>query len=191
MLTANEIRGITFPKAGHSGYKADDVNYFIEEVASTIEEQEKNNAQLIEKLKILAATVEDYRAMEDSVKSAIISAQKAGNDIIEEAKVKAQNEYNKISEETEKLKADYEKLAAEANEVSEKIIADANAQAKKILDDAEKKSGQMMLQYNYIKEEIRRFKESVLDSYKEHVDLLTKMPATNKNIDTVEIITED
>ena len=88
-------------------------------------------------------------------------------------------------------KGDYEKLVAESKEISEKIIADANAQAKKILDDAEKKSGQMMLQYNYIKEEIRRFKDSVLESYKEHVDLLTKMPATNKNIDTVEIITED
>lgn len=187
MLTAQEIRGFTFPKAGRDGYKADDVNYFLEDVAATLEELETKNAQLVEKLKILATTVEDYRAMEDSVKAAIISAQKMGNDIIQEAKAQAQAEINKAKEETASIQQTAERNAAEAHEMAEKIIADANAQAKKLLEETEMKSGQMMLQYNYIKDEIKKFKDSVLESYKTHVDLLTKMPATNKNIDSIDI----
>lgn len=84
MLSLNDIINVSFRKSGFSGYRTEDVDKFIDEVKESFDtllkkgiEQKENseklkaeNDQLVEKLKILAAKVEDYRKEEEELKCA-------------------------------------------------------------------------------------------------------------------------
>jgi len=50
MLTPEDVRKVEFQKVVIGGYKQIDVDYFLDEVAGTIEALEKKNAELIKKL---------------------------------------------------------------------------------------------------------------------------------------------
>ena len=110
MLTVKEINEVSFGKAGFSGYKPEDVDNFIDEVAASFQqlEAERNNAlkhaqeltvqnselsaknaEIQEKLAILAKKVESYREDEDGIKDVLLSAQRLAKDSVQEAKDKA------------------------------------------------------------------------------------------------------
>ena len=102
MLTVKEINEVSFGKASFSGYKAEDVDNFIDEVVESftqlqaerddalqqnaqlsdqlnevngqINELKAKNAELQKKLGILAQKIESYREEEDGIKEAILSA---------------------------------------------------------------------------------------------------------------------
>ena len=90
MLTLEQIRDVTFRKAKFGGYMPEDVNDFIDEVLASYESLLQNNAELVRKLEILAKKVEEYREDEESIRTAVMSAQKLGDASIREAKHKAE-----------------------------------------------------------------------------------------------------
>ena len=139
MLSIKDIQEVSFRKSNFSGYNSDDVDQFIDEVLETVtalakenaeaktrttdngsrvSELAAKNAELQEKLSILAEKIEAYRADEDGIKDAILSAQRLGNASLREAKAKA-----------------------------EAIVSDANARAEKIVNDARAKSQNLVESY--------------------------------------------
>ena len=64
----------------------------------------RENADLIKKISILAKKVEEYRADEDSLKMALLRAQKLADSIVAEAKETADNEGASVKDEVEKAK---------------------------------------------------------------------------------------
>mgnify|MGYP000452997677 CR=1 FL=1 len=97
MLSIKDIQDVSFRKSNFSGYNSDDVDQFIDEVLETVtalakenaeaktrttdnsarvNELTAKNAELQEKLSILAEKIEAYRADEDGIKDAILSAQR-------------------------------------------------------------------------------------------------------------------
>ena len=115
MLSIKDINEVSFRKSNFSGYNSDDVDQFIDEVLETVtaltkenaeiktrktddsaavQQLQAKNAELQEKLSILAAKIESYRAEEDGIKDAILSAQRLGNASIREAKAKAEKIVN-------------------------------------------------------------------------------------------------
>ena len=89
MYTAETIREVEFQKMGFSGVKASDVDAFVEDVANDFEALTKQNEELVQKLQVLAESVEEYRKSEDTVKTAILNAHKAADTIISDAETKA------------------------------------------------------------------------------------------------------
>ncbi|MCL2589048.1 MAG: DivIVA domain-containing protein [Oscillospiraceae bacterium] len=89
MITPQDIREKKFEKATFGGYDMALVDDFLERLGEDYEALYKENAILKSKLKVLVEKVEEYRSTEDSMRMALLTAQKMGNEIVDEAKAKA------------------------------------------------------------------------------------------------------
>ena len=63
MLTSEEIRTVTFEKSMR-GYRPEDVDAFLEQVAAGVDQLSSEKEDLEKKLYILAQKVEEYRDQE-------------------------------------------------------------------------------------------------------------------------------
>ncbi len=147
MITLKEIESIEFKKAGMSGYKAVEVEAFVDSVIEFTKSQAKQIEELEEKLYALADKVEEYRADEESIKDTVISAKKIAEKILLDAKTKAEG-----------------------------FLAEADKKAVEIVGDAEKKSILEADRLNKLKQEISDFKTTILSLYKTHLESISKLP---------------
>ena len=88
MLTPQEVSGRAFSKAAFGGYNMAMVDEFLDEVTDDYTALYKENAALKAKLKVLFDKVEEYRATEDSMRAALLTAQRMANTMVEEAEEK-------------------------------------------------------------------------------------------------------
>ena len=89
MITAQDIREKTFEKAKFGGYDMASVDDFLEELAEDVTAAQKDNAVLKSKMKILVDKIEEYRANEEALNMAVLSAQKLAVQIESEARERA------------------------------------------------------------------------------------------------------
>lgn len=191
MLTPDKIKEKQFQSSGRGSYRADDVDVFMNEVSASYEQMFKENGDLIRKISILAKKVEEYRADEESLKLALLNAQKLADQIVSEAKEKAEKESAEAAATAEKrvadAKAEAEKLAVNSKRDSAAIIESAQAQAERIVADANKKSDEILgninrkvthetLVFDMTKKEAVEFKHKLVEMYKEHINLINLLP---------------
>ena len=88
MLTPQEVSTHAFTKAVMGGYNMAMVDEFLDELTDDYTALYKENAALKAKLKVLVATVEDYRATEASMRATLLTAQKMADSIVREAEAK-------------------------------------------------------------------------------------------------------
>ena len=120
MITAQDIREKTFEKAKFGGYDMASVDDFLEELADDITASQKENAVLKSKMKILVDKIEEYRANEEALNMAVLSAQKLAVQIESEARERAKamladadRQVNaRIGSITEQAEAEENRLAA-------------------------------------------------------------------------------
>ncbi len=120
MLTPQDIRDKQFVKAVFGGYDMATVDDFLEELTEDYAALYKENAILKSKIKVLVEKVEEYRATEDAMRMALLTAQRMGDDLVveaqkqrtdmlasveEEAEVRRQQILEQTSEETARLEA--------------------------------------------------------------------------------------
>lgn len=89
MITAQDIREKTFEKAKFGGYDMASVDDFLEELADDITASQKENAVLKSKMKVLVDKIEEYRANEEALNLAVLSAQKLAVQIETDARQRA------------------------------------------------------------------------------------------------------
>ncbi|MBQ4616806.1 MAG: DivIVA domain-containing protein [Clostridia bacterium] len=146
MYTATDIRNVEFTK-NMGGYKAAEVDAFVDACADTVEAMAAEKEELNKKLAILADKLVEYRRDEDSIRSALLSAQRMGDSVVREA-----------------------------NEKAEAIVAEADAKAEVIVADAKKNIAKYESEMERLKKEINDFKATILSLYKEHLALLKQIP---------------
>lgn len=117
MITAQNIREKTFDKATFGGYDMSGVDDYLEELAADVTATQKEIATLRGKMKVLVDKIEEYRANEDAMRMALVSAQKLSSQIEEEANAKADS------------------ILAEARSKADAMIAEAEAQVRAITGD--------------------------------------------------------
>ena len=88
-MTPQDIREKTFVKAMFGGYDMAAVQNYQEEVATELANAQKEIAVLKGKMKVLVDKIEEYRASEDAMRLAILSAQKVGKQIEDDAQARA------------------------------------------------------------------------------------------------------
>ena len=88
MLTPQEVSGRAFSKAAFGGYNMAMVDEFLDELTDDYAALYKENAALKAKLKVLVDKVEEYRATEDSMRAALLTAQRMASTMAEEAEEK-------------------------------------------------------------------------------------------------------
>ena len=88
MISSEDVRRVTFEKA-FQGYRRDDVDDYLKQVAQSMDELAAQNDDLQKKLVVLAQRIDQYRAEEDTLRTTMINAQRLGENVIREAKQKA------------------------------------------------------------------------------------------------------
>ena len=88
MLTPQEVSNRAFSKAAFGGYNMAMVDEFLDELTDDYTALYKENAALKAKMKVLVDKVEEYRATEDSMRAALLTAQKMASTMVEEAEAK-------------------------------------------------------------------------------------------------------
>lgn len=88
MDVKNVARGAVFDSR-RSSIKREEVDAFVQKAASQIDELIAENAELKEKINVLAFKVSEYQKEEQSIGEVIVKAQKLAGSIINEAKEKA------------------------------------------------------------------------------------------------------
>ncbi len=154
MMTPDSIINKHFDKATMGGYRQDDVDEFLEQVAMQFKALQSENAELERKMEVLATKIEEYREDEDSLRSAILGAQKLGDSLIREAKAKAETILRDAKIEAAQIQMDASKLVENAQKSVE----------------IEKNTLEEM------KKEVNQFKKRILDMYKDHLDIIAALP---------------
>ena len=132
MITAQDIREKTFEKSRMNGYDMASVDDFLEELAEDIGAAQKENAVLKSKMKVLVDKIEEYRANEDALNMAILSAQKLAVQIESEARQRAAAMIEDAERQVKaKVGSIQEQTAAE-----ERRLSDAQTATKIFLDKA-------------------------------------------------------
>ena len=191
MLTPDKIREKSFQTTGRGSYRAEDVDNFLSEVTASYEQMFKENGDLIKKITLLAKKIEEYRADEESLKMALLNAQKLADKIVAEAKETAEKENAEINAEIVRLheiaekaatdveknaKVEAEKIVADAKAKADKLLSDANAQAKDILGNINRKVTHESLVYEMLQKEASEFKGKLINMYKDHINLINQLP---------------
>ena len=146
MLTPDDIRNIAFTKT-MGGYKTAEVDTFIDQCADTVTALIKEKNELSKKLEVLADKLVEYRNEEDSIRTALLSAQRLGDTVVREANHKAGL-----------------------------ILDDANIKAEKIVENAKKSITNEEAELVRIRKEISNFKSRMLSIYREHLALIDVLP---------------
>ncbi|MGN0477264.1 MAG: DivIVA domain-containing protein [Ruminococcus sp.] len=117
MLTIDEIKDVKFrTNRGQSFYKAEDVDAFIDEVIETLEMKNNEKAELVHKMDILATRIEQYRSDEETVRNALLSAQKVADSTLKEANEQSEVSLKNAKEKADKMIADAQKEVAKEKE---------------------------------------------------------------------------
>lgn len=156
MMTPDSISNKHFDK-GMGGYRQDEVDDFLDQVAAEFRALQSEKAELEQKIEVLAQKIDQYREDEDSLRSALIGAQKLGDSVIRESKAKA-----------------------------EMILREANGQAAKILEDVQKDVQIEQTALTQMKKEVTKFKNRLLSMYRQHLDLITSLPDYSVKHEVVE-----
>ena len=130
MITAQDIREKTFEKARIGGYDMASVDDFLEELADDITASQKENAVLKSKMKVLVDKIEEYRANEEALNMAVLSAQKLAVQIESEARTRAAN---MLSDAEKQVKATVGSIEERAK-AEEKRLEEAKAATAKFLE---------------------------------------------------------
>ena len=137
MITAQDIREKTFEKARIGGYDMASVDDFLEELADDITASQKENAVLKSKMKVLVDKIEEYRANEEALNMAVLSAQKLAVQIESEARTRAAN---MLADAEKQVKATVGSIEEQA-QAEEKRLEDAKAATAQFLETIRKAFG--------------------------------------------------
>lgn len=130
MITAQDIREKTFEKSRIGGYDMASVDDFLEELADDITASQKENAVLKSKMKVLVDKIEEYRANEEALQMAVLSAQKLAVQIENDARARA----NAMIEDAErKVKARTGSIEDEVK-IQQQRLAEATAASEKFFE---------------------------------------------------------
>ena len=112
-MNAEDIRNVTFDKVMR-GYRPEEVDAYLDQVAADLERLQTEKADAEKKMYILAEKVDQYRNDEETLKTALLNAQRMGESVIHEARQKAETIiYDATSKASQAREEAVEKVAEE------------------------------------------------------------------------------
>ena len=185
-MDSNSIMDKTFTEAMR-GYKKEEVEEYLGDVARELSQLKKENEDLEKKLQVCADKIREYREDEDALKDALLGAQKTGNAIIAESKSKAADIIKDAEDQAADMKQEADDYVADRKAEGERIIQEALSEKRRIEDEAKKAAddihAQMMIQTELDKEVLQRtkreaedFRTRIIVEYRNHIDFIKKIP---------------
>jgi cell division initiation protein len=128
-VTSREINEKQFHDAWR-GYNQEEVDDFLDKVAETLDQLERENAALQERLRELDQTVEASRSTEEMLKKTLVTAQKAAEEAIATAKQKAERLVTEAEERAQRAREELRERVATAEEEVRTRAAKAEEEAR-------------------------------------------------------------
>lgn len=180
MLTPAQIKNHQFSVSGRGTYAATEVDDYIQEIIESYEQMFKENGELVKKIGLLANRIEEYKEDEDNIKEALLTAQRMADKVTKEANFAAESKLSDAKEKAEKAVSDAtaeaERIVSEATAKAENIVGDAEQKAEKAKAEAELEVDKQKLSLEKSKQEVKDFKNEVMDMYKAHIEKLQQIP---------------
>ena len=193
MITPSQIREKNLSTVQSGGYDKEEVNALLAQIVESYQAVYDENKELYRKMEILAGKIEEYRNEEDSIKTALITAQKMADRIAKDAKEKAEEKLSASAataqqtvtdakEKADKMVAEARTYAAnftkEKQDAAESIITEAEAKANDAIDGAKVVAQEMLNQAKQLSEELMSKAKSE-KAY--HEQLIEKLRSESKS----------
>ena len=147
MLTPTELKAKQFSRALFGGYSMADVDRLLDELIVDYEKLYTESAEQKKKVEKLLDRIEVYEEQEESIKAAILNAQRMCDTIVKQA-----------------------------NQQAELIELDARAKSEKLKETAEDAVIGKRQELEGLQDEAGRFREKLVSLYREHLALITALP---------------
>ena len=169
-MTGKEILQEEFDRAGMRGYKAEEVDAFLQKVAEYVDQLNAEKDDLTYKLQVLADKIEEYKADEENIREALLGAQKLGSSMLNEAKAKAEALTSEAKESAESLLS---QAKLKVDSLTKESLQKANAELTSIKRNCELEQRRL----DHLRKEVGAFKTTVLQQYKAQLTLLSNLPS--------------
>ncbi len=156
MMTPLDIENRRFKKE-FSGYSKAEVQEFLNAVSESYEAIYKENLANKDKINMLSNAIKQYKSMEETLQSAILVAQSAGDEVVHNAKKRAEN-----------------------------IIAEAETNAANILSDASREVTRISYEYEEMKRTVEVFRTRVLSLLTSQLDIVKEFNMPEHKAETNE-----
>lgn len=146
MMTAKDIKQVSFDKTLH-GYRCDDVDSYLQQVADTVDSLSADKANLEKKVQILSVQLQKYIEDEETLKTALLNAQRMGETVVHEARQNA-----------------------------DVMLREARLKVSTIQDEVALRTQEGEIALRRLQQEVAHFKNEVLALYKQHITSLSALP---------------
>ncbi|MDR2528295.1 MAG: DivIVA domain-containing protein [Synergistaceae bacterium] len=137
LLTAKDVEMKIFKKASFGGYSIPDVEEFLNQIAEDLEAYAARQGELQRKIYDLEEAVKRHEAMKDTIKDALILAQKSAKDKEDEAKHHAELILDKARAQLDEIELEARRRREEVEGEADEIVAAARVEASRVLSEAE------------------------------------------------------
>lgn len=147
VLSHDEIKNVSFRRAAIGGYKPEDVDEFVDAVQVSYDELLREKNNLVQTVQKLENTVKKFYDEENSIRKILVDLKSVTEKSVNDAQLKASE------------------IISEATQKSESIINEAKQKAQAQEDIS-----------NKLKTESTRLKKCLENLYKEHLEIINKIP---------------
>ena len=154
MLAPHELKNKEFTKSLR-GYSTEEVDEHIAFIIEKYTDLYRENDALEKKLKLTEARLDSMKSEEDSIRSALVNAQKASKSIIDEA-----------------------------NEQADVIIRSAKTNCDRLITEMKKKVAAEQEKLDVIREETKSFKAALFEVYGQHISMIEAISPEAESAET-------
>ena len=161
LLSIEEIKNASFKKARFGGYKAQDVDAFLDDIQTSYEEMMRENRNLALTVQKLERELKKFRDEESSIKEVIVN-----------------------------LKSITEKSICDAETRAKEVISDASKASEKMIIQAKKEVATEKEILSRLKKESGKLKADLEDIYKKNMEIIKKIPESETETKFSDILSE-
>ncbi len=186
MLTSKDIKEASFDEV-RKGYDAKEVDELLDKIYADYVGFENLLATKQAQIDKLEKEIDDNKTNADSINTVLISAQKLADSIVSDAKSNAEQIVTNAETEAENIKQRTKRALEEIDAVLTEQKSASQAEAEEIINEAKRKAEAMILAakdsvareqilFDKLKSEVAIFKKEIKESYKSHLESLSKLP---------------
>lgn len=153
MLSAEDIKNVSFRRANFGGYKPEDVDAFVDDLQVSYDEILAERENLLNRIEDLNKTIEHYRSEDDAIRKILSRAQCVAEESLNSAEAKSSD-----------------------------MIKKANDTAKTMISEAEEEVSAQREISKRLKDESERLKNDLNEIYKKHMEIIEKIPGELKDV---------
>jgi len=186
MLNANELKEWRFSEV-RKGYDENEVDELLDKVCEDYISYENLVKTQKSRIEALEKEVSENKTSAQSINTVLISAQKLADSIVADAKKSAEQivldantEAESIKQRTKKALEEIDAVLTEQNNAAQievdKMLKEATRKAEGMILAAKDSVAREQILFDKLKGEVAAFKADIKESYKKHLESLSKLP---------------